>query len=310
MSFTAANPPAIPASDEADESPRSAPPLLRRAIVIVLVVALVAVGAAFLTDTALAARSENRLSDSLRTSSRLTFTPEVTLGGIPFISHANSGEFSSLTITARGVALPRSGSRACATTQCWAELGIAATDIRTDNGWTIAPTSDLFFRAVTGYAKLDSVNLGRLLDITDLSVNTPAPEDKAGGGGPGDGLLERTSGVLLTGTVALPPGAVSPVPPSASSYRGDKIRVSVSADLAVRGNALIITATDFYDGPEEHASAEIPAQFRQAILDRFSRAVPMPSLPWGLVPTSAHSAGSDVVVSGAATDRRVRVDQF
>ncbi|GAB19939.1 hypothetical protein GOEFS_098_00050 [Gordonia effusa NBRC 100432] len=312
MSFTAAGPPAIPTSDGADETARSARPRLRRAVIVGLATALVVVVALVIADTVLAARSEKRLSEALQTSPRLEFAPEVTLGGMPFISHANSGEFPSLTVTARGVPLPRSGSVACVATQCWAELGITATGIRADDGWSFHPTSHLFFDTVNGYAKLDSVNLGRLLDITDLSVNTPAPEGKAGGGGPGDGLLERSSGLLLTGTVALPPGQTtsSTVPPSASSYRGDKIRVSVSVDVAVRDDALVIRATDFYDGPEEHASADVPAQYRQAILDRFSRVLPMPALPWGIIPTSAHSAGSDVLISGDSVRRRVRVDEF
>lgn len=309
MSSSAANPPAAPTSSGGVDESRSTVPRLRRSIVIGVVAVLVAAVGAFVVDTVLAARSEARLSHSLQASPRLQFAPEVTLGGFPFVSHARRDEFSSLTITARGVPLPRAGSRLCTSAQCWAELGANATGVSSSgDAWSIAPGDTLSLDAVTAYAKLDSVNLGRLLDITDLSVNTPAPEDRAGGGGPGDGLLERTSGVMLTGTVALPPDAAST--PSASSYRGAKMRVSVSVDLAVRGNALVIIATDFYTGPEEHASGDVPAQYRTAVLKRFSGVVGYPALPWGISPTSATSAGSDVLIRGSATLRHVRVDKF
>lgn len=280
-------------------------------MVIGVVAVVVAAVGAFLLDTGLAARSEARLSESLQASPRLRFAPEVTLGGFPFVTHAGRGEFSSLTVTARGVPLPRAGSAACRSTQCWAELGVDATGVGVGgDAWAIAPDDTLSLDTVTAYAKLDSVNLGRMLDIVDLSVNTPAPTDRAGGGGPGDGLLERTSGVLLTGTVALPPDAGPTTPPSASSYRGAKVRVSVSVDLTVRGNALVVTATDFYDGPEEHAAADVPARYRSAVLNRFSGVVEFPALPWGLRPTSANSAGSDVLIRGSASSRTVRVDRF
>ncbi|NMO04407.1 DUF2993 domain-containing protein [Gordonia sp. TBRC 11910] len=307
------NPPTQAPSTTPRDQPESGAPRLRRAFVIIAAAVVVAVVAAFVVDTGLGARGESRLSHSLQTSPRLEFAPEVTFGGFPFVTHAAAGDFTSLTVTARGVALPRAGSAACRATQCWAELGVNATGVRTGaDAWSLSPDAALSLDAVTAYAKLDSVNLGRMLDLTDLSVNTPAPQGKAGGGGPGDGLLERTSGVLLTGTVALPPDAAttSSVPPSASKYTGPKVRVSVTVDLSVRADSLILTPTDFYDGPEEHASDDVPTQYRAAVLRRFGAAVPMPPLPWGVNPTSANSAGSDVLIKGSATARVVRVDQF
>ncbi len=275
------------------------PPRKTRRNVVVIVLSIVALAAvAALADTGLAARSEYRLSTALTASKRVTFDPEVTLGGFPFVRHANRGEFTSLTITARGVALPRSSSPSCGVTQCWAELGVSATDVDAGRGgWALGSTSILRLGSAKAYTKLDSVNLGRMLDITDLAVNTPAPEDRAGGGGPGDGLLERTSGVMLTGTV-----------PTSGA---DTARVSVTVDLSVVGSSLAIKATGFYTGPEEHSKSTVPPELKAGVLARFTRVVPLPALPWAFTPTSANSAGSDVLVTGDATPHvRVRIDDF
>lgn len=301
-------PPAGPARPQSAGTERA-----RRAGAVVLIAVIAVMVVAFGTDTTLGARSEYSLSQSLRAAPRLEFDPEVTLGGFPFVRQAQTGVFGSLVVTARGVAMPRAGSRACVATQCRAELGAEVTGVDAGRpAWSWQPDELVHFDALRAYSKLDSVNLGRMLDIVDLTVNTPAPENEAGGGGPGDGLLERSSGVLLTGTVALPPEAAnrSPVVPSASAYRGDKVRVSVNVDLSATGNALRLTATGFYTGPEQHADGVVPDRYRQAVLDRFSAVVALPPLPWGVVATGAHSAGSDVLITGTAHDRTVRVADF
>ncbi|MFT3899124.1 MAG: DUF2993 domain-containing protein [Gordonia sp. (in: high G+C Gram-positive bacteria)] len=275
-------------------------------------------------DTVRAGRSEHRLATALETSPRVASEPEVTLGGFPYFRHAQDGRFPGLTITARGIRAAgppdlRGVPTTCDTTPCWAELGVRADEVRGLADWR--SRAPLTMRRVTASAKLDSVNLGRMLDITDLSVNTPAPADRAGGGGPGDGLLERSSGVLLTGTVTVPPMRPNPrtdglYPPSAKDRfivkpdTGQPVRVSVVVDLSVVDGQLNIAATDFYRGPEEHARGEVPPEIRQAVLQRFSGRVPYPRLPWGVVPTIANSAGSDVLISGKAAVLTATPDQF
>lgn len=288
------------------------------AAVLLLVTAVIAM--LVTVDTLRAAQSERGLATALLASPRVTFEPEVTLGGFPYLTHARRGHFPGLTVTARGIALPgpallRGVPHTCATTRCYAELGVRATSISVDAADRWHGNNPISLRDVQAYAKLDSVNLGRMLDITDLAVNTPAPTGKAGGGGPGDGLLERTSGVLLTGTVSLPPQLPSPrtagqYPPSAQKYAGQRAKVSVTVDLSVVDGALVITATNFYTGPEEHASGPVPAEFGRAVLERFSGRVQFPRLPWGVVPTTANSAGSDVLISGRAPALTVAPDQF
>ena len=295
----------------------------RRALIVGVCVVVVLLVVAFLADLGAAARGEYRLSRSLQASPQITFDPEVTLSGFPYVSHAARGEFSGATITARGVAVAGCHIRR----GCTAELGARLGTLSVPDGWSIGPSDTMHAESVDAYTRLDSVNLGRFLGILDLTVNTPAPEGKAGGGGPQDGLLHRSSGVLLTGTVALPPsdsplpsagGETTPVPadtPSASEYRGRKAKVSVSVDLSIRDGRLHLQATDFYDGPEEHESApELDgpdnAALRAQVLQRFSTTLPPLPLPWGIPATGAHSEGSDVLLVADTGPRDLRPSGF
>ena len=268
-------------------------------------VIVVLVGALF-ADTLGAMRTEHSFSRALLASPRLSYEPEVTISGFPFLTHARSGQFTGAVITARGVSIPCPASGGCRV-----ELGATLGPLRVPDGFSITASDIVHTDSVSAYTRLDSVNLGRMLGIVDLTVNTPAPTDKAGGGGPGDGLLSRSSGVLLTGTVPLPPvDADSDVPPSASTYRGPTVRVSVEVDLSVVDGRLRIEATDFYRGPEQHADADVAPDLRGYVLSRFSTTLPPLPMPWEVAPTDAHSEGSDVLVAGNDSRRDLRPDAF
>ncbi|GAC68398.1 LmeA family phospholipid-binding protein [Gordonia soli] len=287
---------------------RGRSPIGRRIVVVAVLAVVVAVLAAVLTDTVGAIVGEQRFAHALLASPRVTFEPEVTLSGSPYLRAAASGRFDGAVITARAVSVPGCADRG----GCRAELGATLGPLDVPDGWHIRPSDTLRAQSVDAYTRLDTIALGRMLGILDLTVNTPAPTDRAGGGGPGDGLLSRTSGVLLTGTVALPPAAGrDPAdPPSASAYVGRKARVSVSVDLSVRDGRLHLQATDFYDGPEEHSPTTVPDTERAAVLAAFSGTLPPLPLPWSLTATEAHSEGSDILLATSVGARDIRPDQF
>ncbi|MEE4023493.1 DUF2993 domain-containing protein [Gordonia sp. PKS22-38] len=267
---------------------------------------VVAIGVALLADTFVAMRAEHSFSRALLTSPRLTFDPEVTISGFPFVGHARTGEFTGVVITARGV-----GVGCPSTDGCRAEMGATLGATTVPDGFRIEESDIVHTASVDGYVRLDSVNLGRMLGITDLTVNTPAPAGRAGAGGPGDGLLRRSSGVLLTGTVPLSaPPPDSDVPPSASAYPGPVVKVSVVVDLSVVDGRLHLEATDFYRGPEEHVEADVADDQRDHVLSEFTATLPPMPMPWGTAPTRAHSEGSDVVLAGDSGSRDVRPADF
>lgn len=278
----------------------------RRILGVGIIVVIVVTVAALVADTVAAMRTEYGFSRALLTSPGLTYEPEVTISGFPFLTHTRDGRFSGAVITARGVSVacpPRDG--------CHAELGATLGPMTVPDGFSIGPSDIVHTESLNAYTRLDSVNLGRMLGIVDLTVNTPAPADKAGGGGPGDGLLRRSTGIVLTGTVPLPSSRASAdVAPSASTYDGPTVRVSVLVDLSVVDGRLHLEATDFYRGPERHADTEVAEDLRDLVLSAFTATLPVLPLPWDLSPAEAHSEGSDVLLAGDAGPRDLRPDAF
>lgn len=302
-------------------TPDSSRHRIRRTLLGAVVVVVVVCAIGLVADQIAASRAEARLSASLASAPGITYRPEVTLGGFPFVTHARSGQFSGAVITARGV--PIGGCTYPQTGHCFAELGASLGAVRVPDGFGIAPGDTLHASSVTAYTLLNSVNLGRLMGILDLTVNTPATGDRVGGGGPQFGNLERRSGVVLTGTVALPPESAPPLgatpspdnAPSASGYPGARTKVSVTVDLSVRDGRLHLQATGFYTGPEEHVtSSELDGAdkqpLRRAVLNRFTATLPILPMPWDLPPTGAHSSGSDVMLTAESGPRDLRPEQF
>ncbi|WP_185091046.1 LmeA family phospholipid-binding protein [Gordonia oryzae] len=288
---------------------------LRRALLVALALVVVVGAIAAIADTVAASRGEHRLSTSLASAAGIAYPPEVTLGGLPFLTHASSGEFTGATITARGVPIAQ-GCSYPAAGPCFAELGATLGTLRVPNGFNIGSTDTMHAASVIAYSRLDSVNLGRMLGVLDLTVNTPAGPDRVGGGGPQFGNLERTSGIVLTGSVALPPDSAPPTgatpspqrAPSASEYPGPRTRVSVTVEVSVRDGRLHVQATGFYTGPEKHVEApELvgadKSSLRAAVLARFTATLPLLPMPWDLPATGAHSSGSDILLTAGSGPR-------
>ncbi|QMU21116.1 LmeA family phospholipid-binding protein [Gordonia rubripertincta] len=284
-------------------------PGIRKVLVIAVTVSILAVGAVLAVDVGAAIRSEHRLSRSLAESPRVPFDPEVTLAGFPFLTQAGKGDYAGATIAARGVVLP-----GCEPARgiCRGELGAVLGRFQGPTRGDFGASDVLHTSSISAYTRLDAVTLARYLRITDLTVSTPAPDGKAGGGGPQDGVVSRSEGVVFTGTVALPPddGLDADDPPSASAYTGPKVRVSVAVDLSVIDGSLEIRATDFYTGPERHVDDAVPEDMRVAVLDRFSMVLPRLPMAWGLVAKRAESFGGDVQLVSDSGVTDVRPDRF
>lgn len=254
---------------------------MRKLAVGVLITLMVAT----IADFASAAYAEYRYSTALREASDLEFDPEITISGFPFLDQAAGDTYDQIGITARGADLG-DGRRG--------DLRSKLSDVRRAGGeWVIGQNTELTADKATASLKIDSVNLGRFLGIVDLTVTTPAPEDKAGGGGPGDGILSTSNGVILTGTVnVIDPGNSG----HSSGQRREK--VSVAVDLSVRGGALRIDARNLYSGPADHVESDVPSGAEPMVLAQFTKTLPVLPLPWSMPAVKAASQGSDVVLDG------------
>ncbi|MGB3696618.1 MAG: DUF2993 domain-containing protein [Gordonia sp. (in: high G+C Gram-positive bacteria)] len=270
----------------------------------ILVIAVVAAVSALIVDDFAASRAEHRLARSVQASAGVPFEPEVIMSGFPFLAHRGSGEFRSVLISASGI--PISG---CAgTPRCTSAVDARLQNATLGDTGDLTPETVLHAESMRAETRIDSPTLGRLMGIVDLYINTPAPTDKVGGGGPGDGLLERTDGIMISGTVPLPgsPDQQNGFPPSAAEYTAPKVKVSVSARVSVVDGRIRIEATDFYTGPEEHYSADVPVELRSAVLKRFSTLLPRFQMAWGTTAKHALSRGSDLVAVGETGPVAVR----
>ncbi|MBJ7289240.1 DUF2993 domain-containing protein [Williamsia sp.] len=270
---------------------------------ILVVVALLGIDTGFAINAERSfARSLPNVADGENGVPHLPYEPEVTISGFPAIPHLLDGHYPAIGVTARAVDLSPTvtfadktqtrSPRSCEPDDpCHADIRARLTDVRVNKrGRSLthpfSQWSGLKVAKATTSTTLDSVAVGRLLGITDLTVSTPAPPGTAGGGGPQDGLLSRTSGIVLTGTVQTPPPDERDV------------KVSVTVDLAARGTSLTITATGFYDGPEEHSTAVLTPDEAKRVLGKFSATIGGIPMAWGATATSARSSGSDLMIEG------------
>lgn len=281
---------------------------LRRGLAWTVVVLVALLVTASVADLVTASRAEHRMARALMSAPTISYEPEVVYTGWPFLPKAGAGAFERMDVSARGVRIDGCGERGA----CTATLDARLLDAQVGDVWEVTGSSSIRFSSMVAETRLDSVNLGRLMNIIDLYLNTPAPEGKVGAGGPGDGLLERTTGIMLSGTVPLPgsPDTDGRFPPSASEYRHPKVKVSVSARVDVVDGRVRITALKLYDGPEEHFSDDVPAEFRSHVLKLFSTTLPRLPMAWNTAPTSALSRGSDLILIGDAPAGTVRPHAF
>ncbi len=257
---------------------------MRRALTIIALGVVVAVVTLLGIDTGFGVAAERSLARSLGSGDdELRYEPEVTISGFPATRSISDGHYSSIGITARAVRVVGAGN--CTDdSPCHADLRSRLHDVQIRGPErAFRSTSVLDVASVSGSVTVDSVTIGRLIGIDDLTVNTPAPRGKVGGGGPQDGLLSRTTGVLMTGSVS--PGRNRP-----------RTKVSVTVDLSVADGRMRLHATGFYDGPEEHAHTEVAPSDRAAILAAFSSTLPHLPTPWGQPVKSVRSSGSDLML--------------
>ncbi|WP_165497146.1 LmeA family phospholipid-binding protein [Rhodococcus sp. ABRD24] len=253
-----------------------------------LIIGLVClIGLAVVIDFGAAAYSEFRVSRALRDGGSLPADPEVTIHGFPFLTQAWKGKYDNIEIRAQQVPNDMIG-----------EVTIEATL----NGVTI-PTSTLLDGSVSavpvdhldGRMMIDATDLGKFLGIPDLQVSAPPASKSDGTGGSGGSGSPTTGGIVLTGTV--------PVGPIQTS-------VSVQAALMLRGEQVMIVATDFSVGHEGQADSTVPGPLKQGVLGLFTKTIDRQELPFGVMPTDVYAEGSRIVVEGSSNNVVVNLDEL
>ncbi|MFI5780212.1 LmeA family phospholipid-binding protein [Nocardia sp. NPDC051570] len=263
---------------------------MRKVIVGVLLVVALAV----VTDFTAAAYTEYRVSRALRAGGDLSADPEVTIHGFPFAVQAWRGDYRNVEIRARANHPEVPG-----------EIQVEATL----NGVHI-PIGDLVdgkmgsvpVDRVSGRMRIDSLGLGRLLNIPNLSLTGP-PADKSDGtgGSGGTGMTIQGNTYLLTGSIQLGPESRSTT------------RVSVKVNLMLEGDQVRVVATDIYRGEEADAATATtlgPDLDKAAVLARFTRTIDTRDLPFGVHPTKVQALGGEIIVEGEGENMTLEMNRF
>lgn len=257
---------------------------LRRSLVALALL----VGIAAVAELGSASVAEYRLSRELRDGAGLDTDPEVTIGAFPYLT--SGGELNKLSIAVPAHVRDHS-----------ARIEAELADVSLPGG--LLPSFDahspIRARHIESRVRLDQKTVGRYLGIIDLQVHTPAPK-RAGAGSPADGYVKSSTGIVLTGTV--------PLPTQADPNRTEL--VSVAADFSNQGNAVRITTTGIYSGPEDHAEPDLQPGDEPRVLAAFSGTLPEMALPFGISATGARGENADVVLLGEAEDVTVTPGAF
>ncbi|MBF6332597.1 LmeA family phospholipid-binding protein [Nocardia transvalensis] len=260
----------------------------------VIVGLLLVVGLAVVADFTAAAYSEYRVSRALRAGGELSADPEVTIHGFPFVAQAWRGDYRNVEIRARV-------NRPDIPGEILAEATLSGVHLPSRN-LIDAKMQTVPVNQVKGRMIIDSIELGRLMNIPNLSlVGPPADKSDGTGGSGGTGMTTQGNTYLLSGTIMVSPETRSTA------------RVSVKVNLLLDGDQVRIVATDIYRG--EGDATTTAAAYEQdldktAILARFSRTIDTKDLPFGVHPTKVQAIGGDIIVEGEGEDMTIEMDRF
>ncbi len=262
---------------------------MRKVIVGVLLVVALAVVA----DFTAAAYTEYRVSRALRTGGDLSADPEVTIHGFPFVVQAWRGDYRNVEIRARANHPEIPGEILVEATLNGVHIPI---DDLVDGKMRAVPVD-----RVAGRMRIDSLELGRLLNIPNLSLTGP-PADKSDGtgGSGGTGMTTQGNTYLLSGTIQLGPETRSAT------------RVSVKVNLLLDGDQVRVVATDIYRGDEGDTTTAVwsPDLDKAAVLARFTRTIDTRDLPFGVHPTKVQALGGDIIVEGEGENMTIEMNRF
>lgn len=182
---------------------------MKKPVKITIVVCVVLAGVLVAADYGLAAAAEYQVSKKMRSELDLADDPSVDIHGFPFITQAIAGDYSDITINATGVPA-KNTLRDLEVDADLHDVRVKLSDLLSGN------VSQVRVDEVDGQVKVKASDIGRLLNIPDLTIN-PVSLDTVEGVGAQDALEQREkqqqpgvqnpltseAGVLLTGSIPI-----------------------------------------------------------------------------------------------------------
>jgi hypothetical protein len=257
-------------------------------VIVVVVVAGLLVGA----DYGLAAAAEYQVSKRMRTDLNLANDPSVNIHGFPFITQALAGDYQDITVNATGVPA-KNTLRDLEVDADLHNVRVKLSDLLSGN------VSQVRVDEVDGQVKVKASDIGRLLNIPDLTINPVSLDTVEGVGAqatadqqlkaqhPGvANPLASEAGVVLTGSVLI---------------AGEKTTVDAFGIISLAGGGITITArkVQLTNGL---VSGALPDSLLQAFAPKFGVNLSSSTLqmPFAVQATGVAVESGAVVVQGKA----------
>jgi hypothetical protein len=254
---------------------------------------VVLVGLLVGADYGLAAAAEYQVSKRMRAELNLADDPSVDIHGFPFITQAIAGDYSDISINATGVPAQN--------TLRDLEIDADLHDVRVSLSDLLSGSvSEIRIDEVDGQVKVKASDIGRLLNIPDLTIS-PISLDTVQGVGAQDALdqqakaqhpgqtnpLTSEAGVLLTGSIPI---------------AGLKTTVNAFGILALDNGGVRITPKKLQLS-NGLVSGTLPDSLLQTFAGSFQTTLTTKSLklPFGVQATGVEVESGAIVVQGKAT---------
>lgn len=266
---------------------------MKKPVKITIVVFIVLVGLLVGADYGLAAAAEYQVSKRMRAELNLADDPSVDIHGFPFITQAIAGDYGDISINATGVPAEN--------TLRDLEIDADLHDVRVSLSDLLSGSvSEIRIDEVDGQVKVKASDIGRLLNIPDLTIS-PISLDTVEGVGAQDALdqqekaqhpgetnpLTSEAGVLLTGSIPI---------------AGLKTTVNAFGILALDNGGVRITPKKLQLS-NGLVSGTLPDSLLQTFAGSFQTTLTTKSLklPFGVQATGVEVESGAIVVQGKAT---------
>jgi hypothetical protein len=258
--------------------------------IVVVVLAGLLVGA----DYGLAAAAEYQVSKKMRSDLNLANDPSVNIHGFPFITQALAGDYHDITVNATGVPA-KNTLRDLEVDADLHDVRVKLSDLLSGN------VSQVRVDEVDGQVKVKASDIGRLLNIPDLTINPVSLDTVFGPGAqatqdqrvkeqnPGvANPLTSEAGVVLTGTIPI---------------AGEKTMVSAFGVIAVINGGVQIAPKNLTLS-NGLVSAAIPQSLLQTFASNFTVNLSSTNLPlpFKVSATGVGVESGAVVVQGKANN--------
>lgn len=245
---------------------------------------VVLLGLLVAADFGAAAYAESQVSKELRGQLQTPEEPDVSIHGFPFLTQVVQGDYGDVEVTADGVQADQ-----------LEQLGVSGNlyHAKVDTQELINGTAqELNVDQVDGRVELKADDIGRLIDVPDLSITPVSDEQLAqadgesSNGSPAEGGTgEDETGVQLDGTM---------------NIAGQENEVRVLAAMSLVDGQVRIEPRDLGLKNTAVGDLDLPDVFKNVMREQFATTLDPGDLPFEVTPTALNAKPGALVVAGTA----------